>query len=185
MWYGWRTGTAAAEHAALLGLGTNLGDRTANLRAAVVGLRTLGSVVTLSRVYESEPYGYADQPRFLNMAVKLRTELAPADLLAAVKALETRIGRVPARRMGPRLIDIDILFYDSMVVDAPDLRIPHPGVMDRAFVLAPLLDLEIGMRHPVTAVLLADRMVELDDHSLAPLGSARDVLHLADDTRHA
>ena len=165
----------------LLGLGTNLGDRAANLRAAIDGLHALGSVETLSRVYESEPYGYAEQPAFLNMALKLRTHLEPAPLLAAVKELETRIGRVPSRRMGPRLIDIDILFYEQLTMDSPELCIPHPGVMDRAFVLAPLLDIDIGIRHPATGELLAERMMALNEDSLVPLGSARDVLNLGRD----
>lgn len=177
MWSDWRIATDVADGTALLGLGTNLGDRPANLRAAIRGLGELGSVVRLSRVYESEPHGFVDQPRFLNMAVKLHTPLAANALLAALKDLETRLGRVPSRRMGPRLIDIDILFYDDVELDAPDLRIPHPRVMDRAFVLAPLLDLDIGLKHPVTGELLADRIMALNDTSLVPLGSAADVLH--------
>ncbi|MBR9988640.1 MAG: 2-amino-4-hydroxy-6-hydroxymethyldihydropteridine diphosphokinase [Gemmatimonadetes bacterium] len=178
MWSGWRIVTAAAEHTALLGIGTNLGDRTANLRAAITGLAELGSVVCVSRVYESEPYGYVDQPWFLNMAVTLRTGLAPEDLLGALKALEARMGREPGRRMGPRLIDIDILFYDDLQLDTASLRIPHHGVMDRAFVLAPLLDLDIGLRHPATGELLAERVMALDDSALVPLGSAAEVLNL-------
>src|SRR5690606_38236808 len=150
MWSGWRIVTAGTERAALLGLGTNLGNRTANLRAAIAALGELGVVERLSRVYESEPYGYVDQPRFLNMAVLLRTPLEPAALLGEVKSIEERIGRAPTHRMGPRVIDIDILFYDDLELDTPALRIPHRGVMDRAFVLAPLLDLDIGLRHPAS-----------------------------------
>ncbi|HSK19673.1 MAG TPA: 2-amino-4-hydroxy-6-hydroxymethyldihydropteridine diphosphokinase [Longimicrobiales bacterium] len=162
----------------LLGLGTNLGDRMANLRAAIAGLRELGRVQAVSRVYESEPYGYVDQPRFLNMAVKLRTQIGPEALLPALKELELRIGRAPTHRMGPRVIDLDILFYDDVQLDSPDLRIPHPGVMDRAFVIAPLLDLDIGLRHPVSGELLAERVMALNDSSLVPLGAAADVLHI-------
>lgn len=178
MWSDWRIATGVAEGAALLGLGTNLGDREANLRAAIAGLGELGTVEGLSRVYESEPHGYHDQPLFLNMAVLLHTSLPPAALLAALKDIEVRIGRAPSRRMGPRVIDIDILFYDEARLDGPDLQVPHPGVMDRAFVLAPLLDLNIGLRHPVTGELLADRIMDLNDTSLVPLGSAADVLNL-------
>ena len=174
---GWRIDTAADNAArALLGLGTNLGDRCANLRAAIAALADIGSVECVSRVYESEPYGYADQPPFLNMAVTLRTGLAPETLLGAVKSLEVRIGRAPTHHMGPRVIDIDILFYDDIQLDAPGLHIPHQGVMERAFVLAPLLDLDIALRHPATGQLLADRLSAMDDSSLVPLGAAADVL---------
>jgi 2-amino-4-hydroxy-6-hydroxymethyldihydropteridine diphosphokinase len=183
MWSDWRIVTAAADRAALLGLGTNLGNRTANLRAAIAHLGELGDVSRLSRVYESEPYGYVDQPRFLNMAVQLRTSLEPAALLRAVKQIEERLGRAPTYRMGPRVIDIDVLFYEDLQVDTPELQIPHRGVMDRAFVLAPLLDLDVGLCHPVTGEQLADRIVALNDTSLVPLGTAADVLHVnLDDT---
>jgi 2-amino-4-hydroxy-6-hydroxymethyldihydropteridine diphosphokinase len=183
MWSDWRIVTAAADRAALLGLGTNLGNRTANLRTAIKALGDLGDVARLSRVYESEPYGYVDQPRFLNMAVLLRTSLEPAALLSALKEIEERLGRAPSYRMGPRIIDIDILFYDELQLDTPGLQIPHSGVMDRAFVLAPLLDLDIGLRHPMTGEQLADRIVALNDTSLVPLGAAADVLHVdLDDT---
>lgn len=183
MWSDWRIATAGADRSALLGLGTNLGNRTANLRSAIAGLGELGDVARLSRIYESEPYGYVDQPRFLNMAVLLRTSLEPAALLSAVKAIEEQIGRAPTYRMGPRVIDIDILFYDDLQLDTPGLQIPHRGVMDRAFVLAPLLDLDIGLRHPLTGEQLADRIVALNDTSLVPLGAAADVLRMElDDT---
>jgi 2-amino-4-hydroxy-6-hydroxymethyldihydropteridine diphosphokinase len=174
----WRIVTAAAERLALLGLGTNLGERESNLRVAITGLAGIGTVDRLSRVYESEPFGYVDQPLFLNMAVRLRTTLEPEALLAALKELEARMGREPAPRMGPRIIDIDILFYDDVQLDTDDLRIPHPGIMDRAFVLAPLLDLEIGLEHPVTGELLAERVMALDESVLVPLGSAADILHI-------
>src|SRR5690606_25329428 len=118
MWSDWRTATGAAEsHVALLGLGTNIGDRTANLGAAVQGIGALGRIDALSRVYDSEPFGDTDQPRFLNMALRLRTSLAPSDLLHELKQLEQRMGRTPTHRMGPRIIDIDILFYDDIRLD--------------------------------------------------------------------
>lgn len=180
MSYGWRIGTAAVDARALLGLGTNLGDRAANLRAAIRVLAEIGTVEFISRVYESEPYGFTEQPPFLNMAVCLRTRLPPAALLAALQEAEVRIGRTPSHRMGPRMIDLDILFYDDVQVDEPSLHIPHRGVMDRAFVLAPLLDLDIGLRHPATGELLADRLSALDDTGLVPLGAAADVLHMND-----
>jgi 2-amino-4-hydroxy-6-hydroxymethyldihydropteridine diphosphokinase len=175
-----RTGTVAAERAVALGLGTNLGDRAANLRAALEGLSRIGVIDGVSRLYESEPYGFAAQPRFWNMAVRLRTLQSPAQLLRAVKDLEVRIGRTPTHRMGPRVIDIDILLYDDERVDDAGLHIPHPGLMDRAFVLAPLLDLDPALLHPVTGESLAERLEELGNASLADLGPALDVLRVRD-----
>lgn len=182
MWSDWRTATGAAEsHVALLGLGTNIGDRTANLGAAVQGIGALGRIDALSRVYDSEPFGDTDQPRFLNMALRLRTSLAPSDLLHELKQLEQRMGRTPTHRMGPRIIDIDILFYDDIRLDTPRLTVPHPGVMDRSFVLAPLLDIEPDLRHPVTGERLADRLATIGSTGLETVGDAVTVLPHAED----
>ncbi|HEX6306937.1 MAG TPA: 2-amino-4-hydroxy-6-hydroxymethyldihydropteridine diphosphokinase [Longimicrobiales bacterium] len=183
MWSGWRTGTVAADAAVvLLGLGTNLGDRAANLRAAVTSLATLGTVERLSRIYESEPYGFTGQSRFLNMALRMRTALAPDALLRAAKDLERRLGRTATHRMGPRVIDIDILLWGAETIERPGFTVPHPGIMEREFVLAPLLDLDPDLRHPVTRERLADRLAALPDRSLVVLGSAADVLDLANGT---
>lgn len=171
-----RTGTAAAERAAVLGLGTNVGDRAANLRAALEGLAAIGVIHGVSQVYESEPFGYANQPRFWNMAAVVHTDLSPAELLRAVKELEVRIGRTPTHRMGPRVIDIDILLYDSECFDEAGLHIPHAGLMERAFVLAPLVDLDAALLHPVTGEPLAARLAELGSASLVRLGPADAVL---------
>lgn len=162
----------------LLGLGTNLGDRAAHLHAAITGMAALGTIERASRVYESEPYGFTGQPRFLNMAIRIRTPLGPEALLHAVKDLEVRIGRTPTHRMGPRVIDIDILLYGSDRIETPDFVVPHPGIMDRPFVLAPLLDLDPELRHPVSGEQLAERLAAIGDRSLVTLGSARDVLGL-------
>ena len=141
---------------AYLGLGTNLGDRRANLSAAVAALAALGTVARVSDVYESDAVGYLDQPHFWNLALQLVTTLTPVELLAAIKDIETRLGRVPSFRMGPRLIDIDILLYDRDVLDTASLQLPHPGMLERAFVLWPLIELDPGLTHPATGVSLSD-----------------------------
>lgn len=143
-----------------LGLGSNLDDRRANLGGALSGLRALGVLDAVSRVYRSEPVGIRDQPEFLNMVVRLRTHLDPRDLLAAVKGIEASLGRTPSVRFGPRRIDIDILLYDDLVLDSPDLTLPHPRMMDRAFVLRPLSELDGRLRNPRTGVAIADRIAE-------------------------
>lgn len=135
-------------HRVYLGLGTNLGDRWANMVRAINGLRAFLDVDGVSPVYETEPWGYAHQPPFLNMVVTGRTPLRPHKLLAALKQLERDLGRRPTFRYGPRVIDVDILFYEQECLETPDLVIPHPALHERAFVLVPLADLAPDLIHP-------------------------------------
>jgi len=128
-------------HRVYLGLGTNLGERLENLRAAAKALPPEVVVLCNSPVYETEPWGYTQQPAFLNQVLETETGLEPQQLLAHVKAVEARLGRTPIFRYGPRLIDIDILLYDNLVLQTPELVIPHPHLTERAFVLIPLADL--------------------------------------------
>ena len=132
-----------------LSLGTNLGDRAANLRSAVSALAPPMRVVRESSIYETAPWGFEDQSHFLNMVVEAETDLAPLDLLKYLKTLETELGRTPTFRYGPRLIDLDILFYDELILQKPELTIPHPRLHERAFVLVPLADLAPNFIHPV------------------------------------
>lgn len=147
-----------------LALGTNLGDRLANLRAAIHALAPHVNVLAESRIYETPPWGYADQPAFLNMAVKAETSLGPESLLKRLKQLEVRLGREASFRYGPRRIDLDILFYDDLVLESETLTIPHPRLHERAFVLVPLMDLAPNLIHPVlkksVAELLAGQSAE-------------------------
>jgi len=129
-----------------LSLGSNLGDREANLRAALQRL----SPVRQSPIYETEPIDYLDQGWFLNMVVELHTELFPRQLLTRVQKIERELGRVRGVPKGPRTLDIDILLYGNAVVRTPDLEVPHPRMNDRRFVLQPLADLAPDLRHPVT-----------------------------------
>ncbi len=135
-------------HLACLSLGSNLGDRLANLAAARSALAEIGQPGAASSIYETEPWGYTDQPDFLNQVVFLSTTLSPEELLTAVKEIETRLGRQPTFRYGPRSMDIDILFYDDLVLNSAGLIIPHPRLASRAFVLAPLLELAPDFVHP-------------------------------------
>jgi len=133
-----------------LGLGTNLGKRTDNLQAAAAALPPAVKVLRVSSIYETEPWGYIEQPAFLNQVIEAETLLAPLELLAHLKHIEADLGRQPTFRFGPRLIDLDILFYGDWVIDLPELRIPHPHLAERAFVLAPLAELAPTLRHPQT-----------------------------------
>ncbi|HMS13511.1 MAG: 2-amino-4-hydroxy-6-hydroxymethyldihydropteridine diphosphokinase [Microthrixaceae bacterium] len=123
---------------ALLGLGSNLGDRLAFLRDAV---ESLPDVVAVSPIYESDPVGGPDQGAFLNLVVELDTEIAPRELLRICHRIESAAHRVRAERWGPRTLDLDIIWIDGVELDDPQLTIPHPRWRDRRFVLAPLRDL--------------------------------------------
>jgi 2-amino-4-hydroxy-6-hydroxymethyldihydropteridine diphosphokinase len=127
---------------AYLGLGSNLGDRRAHLRAAVAALP---DVVAVSAVYETEPVGGpADQPPYLNLVVALETDLSPRDLLEIANRLEEAAARVRTEPNGPRTLDVDVLLVGDLTVREPDLVVPHPRMWQRRFVLAPLADLAEG-----------------------------------------
>lgn len=129
-------------------LGSNLGDRAQNLAEALHGLRARVALTRVSAVYETAPVGYAQQPDFLNIACVGETTLKPAALLRFVKQIEQRLGRQATFRFGPRLIDVDILLYDDLLLDTPTLTIPHPRLAERAFVLAPLAEIAPNVVHP-------------------------------------
>jgi 2-amino-4-hydroxy-6-hydroxymethyldihydropteridine diphosphokinase len=137
-------------HTVYIGLGTNLGDRLANLAAARQALPPNVLLLEASPIYETRPWGYADQPDFLNQVVKAQTGLAPMDLLTYLKQCEVRLGRTPTFKNGPRQVDLDLLFFDDLVLDSPTLTVPHLGIPERAFVLAPLADIAPDYCHPVS-----------------------------------
>ena len=137
------------EHVIYLALGTNLGDRSANLKQAIAALTPQMEVKAKSPVYETPPWGFEDQPKFLNQVIKATTYLDPEPLLQHLKRLEVALGRKESFLNGPRLIDIDLLFYNNLVVDKPSLVIPHPRLHERGFVLLPLMDLAPDLVHPV------------------------------------
>jgi 2-amino-4-hydroxy-6-hydroxymethyldihydropteridine diphosphokinase len=141
---------------AYIGLGANLGDREATMRRAI---ELLGDgVVAVSSFRETDPVGYEDQPRFLNAAVALETELSPRELLDRLLAVERELGRTrDGPRYGPRTIDLDLLLYGEAVVEEQGLRVPHPRLAERRFALEPLAELDPGLTIPgagaVSAVL--------------------------------
>jgi 2-amino-4-hydroxy-6-hydroxymethyldihydropteridine diphosphokinase len=154
------SGTAAG----FLGLGSNVGDRRANLAAAVAGLPARGvAVAACSSLYDTDPVGeLLDQPTFLNACVRIETALAPLELLETAKALERDLGRAAGGpRHGPRVIDIDLLLLGSLEYASPRLVLPHEQVLSRRFVLIPLLELDFELRTPA-GVRLADALAELE-----------------------
>ena len=125
-----------------LGLGSNLGDRLENLRRAVELLDDRGiRVLRSSRVYETDPVG-PPQPDYLNAVLETETDLPPRHLLRRCQEVEEELGRVPGERWGPRIIDVDVLTYDDQEIEEPDFHVPHPRMHERAFVIAPLLELD-------------------------------------------
>jgi 2-amino-4-hydroxy-6-hydroxymethyldihydropteridine diphosphokinase len=134
---------------AYLSLGSNLGDREANLKSAIDGLQSLGEVTAISSFYETEPVELTLQPWFLNCAVALSTDLMPKQLLHAILALERNMGRRRTQKKGPRIIDVDVVLFGNSVVNTGDLTIPHPAMHERRFVLEPLAEIAPDVRHPI------------------------------------
>ena len=144
-----------------LGLGANLGDREAAIGRAMLAIEGIVALDGASSLYETEPWGYKDQPSFLNSVCTGVTELAPRSLLNRLKAVENEMGRETTFRYGPRSIDIDILFYGDWIVDEDGLTIPHPSMTDRAFVLVPLSELAPDLVHPSFGKRVSELLVEL------------------------
>jgi 2-amino-4-hydroxy-6-hydroxymethyldihydropteridine diphosphokinase len=143
---------------AYVGVGANLGDRERAIRAA---LEALPAVVAVSELRETEPVGVIDQPRFLNGAAALETELSPRALLDILLAVERELGRERRERWGPRTIDLDLLLYGGETIDEPGLTVPHPRLHERRFALEPLLDLDPELAIPGRG-RVADVLAELD-----------------------
>ncbi len=133
---------------AYLSLGSNTGDRATNLREAITRLSQAGKVVAVSSFYETEPVEFTSQPWFLNCAVALDTDKTPNELLQTALAIERAMGRKRTQEKGPRNIDIDILLFEDAIVDEKGLKIPHPGLASRRFVLEPLAEIAPEARHP-------------------------------------
>ncbi len=142
--------TPAATHTVYLALGANIGDRRGNLAAALQRLREVMEIEIISSIYETDPVGYIDQPRFLNIVCRGKTWLQAENLLKYAKEIEFAIGRRPSFRNGPRPIDIDILLYDDLKLQQEHLTIPHPRMRERAFVLAPLSEIAPEVIDPVS-----------------------------------
>ena len=153
-----------------LGLGSNLGDRAENLRRARELLAAAGvAILRESSVYETEPQDLAHQPWFLNQVVEAETALFPMQLLSRVLRIERDLGRRRVIAKGPRTVDIDILLYHRFVIDTPTLIVPHPRMLDRGFVLAPMAELAPALRHPVTRQTMRELLGRIKDQTIHKL----------------
>lgn len=160
------------HHSVYLGLGSNISDRDAHLAAALDALAPILTIERVSSVYDTAPMLVTDQPRFHNLALAATTDLSPQELLHSVKAIERALGRTDGPRYGPRVIDIDLLFYDQLILHTDELTIPHPRLAERAFVLAPLAEIAPTLTHPAlgeTAAEMLRRVAGSDVRRLGPL----------------
>jgi len=141
-----------------IGIGSNLANRQENCLEAIKRLEQHGvSVLKQSSLIETDPWGVADQPRFINLVIEAETDLGPEELLLLLKSIESSMGREKTSHWGPRVIDLDILFYDDRIIDSADLQIPHPHLQERDFVLIPLREIAPEKIHP----LLGKKVSEL------------------------
>jgi len=152
-----------------LALGTNLGDREGNLCMARKALAPKVTIIQESPIYITPPWGYEDQPEFLNQVLEVRTKMGPGRLLRYLKRIEKKMGRLETFRNGPRLIDLDILFYDQRVIKRPKLNIPHPRLHERAFVLIPLSDITPDFVHPVLGMTVESMLSKINTEGVRPL----------------
>ncbi|UCE00668.1 MAG: 2-amino-4-hydroxy-6-hydroxymethyldihydropteridine diphosphokinase [Chloroflexota bacterium] len=149
-----------------IALGSNLGDRAGNLRAAIKALEPAVCPLKCSPVYETPPWGYLDQPKFLNQVVEAETDLSPMELLGLLKEIEGHIGRKKSVRYGPRLIDLDIILYNNEVINTPPLIIPHPHFAERSFVLLPLADLNPDLLHPTNGKSISELLAKVETNGI-------------------
>ncbi|HEY9122682.1 MAG TPA: 2-amino-4-hydroxy-6-hydroxymethyldihydropteridine diphosphokinase [Brevefilum sp.] len=152
-----------------LALGTNIGDREANLFKARKALPPKVTIIKESPIYVTPPWGFEDQPEFLNQVLEVRTKLRPGRLLAHLKRIEKKMGRQKTFRNGPRLIDLDILFFGQRVVKRSKLCIPHPRLHERSFVLVPLKDIAPEFNHPVLNMTVESMLAKINTEGVRPL----------------
>ena len=146
-----------------LGIGTNLGDRKRNLQEARAALSQRLEILKESSIYQTAPWGYLDQPAFLNQVIEAQTTLSSLNLLDFLKQTEKQLGRQANFRFGPRLIDLDILFYGNRIIQTPRLQVPHPRLTERAFVLIPLAEVAPEFVHPQNKQTVIQLLAALPD----------------------
>lgn len=152
------------KHLAYIAFGSNIGDRKAYILSAMDEMRERGmEFLKISTMYETEPYGVTDQPKFMNCVATVRTELSPIILMETLLEVEKSLGRVREKRWGPRVVDLDIVFYDHKIVSFANLIIPHSDMQNRAFVLEPLYEIDPHYVHPILHKTVAELLDDLKE----------------------
>lgn len=164
-------------HKTYIALGTNIGDRLKNLQTAIEELSAEINPLRASPVYETPPWGYTDQRSFYNMVLEAKTTLEPKELLAKLKAIESRMGREASFRNAPRVIDLDILFIDDLVLQKGSLTVPHPRMQGRGFVLVPLADLAPDFIHPVFGISVAEMLAQADTSGIEMVDESPEIVN--------
>jgi|MudIll2142460700_1097286.scaffolds.fasta_scaffold196066_3 2-amino-4-hydroxy-6-hydroxymethyldihydropteridine diphosphokinase len=154
---------------AAIALGSNVGDRFFFLKKAVGSIKALGKVTAISPIYETSPYGFTEQPDFLNAVILLNTRLSAEALLSELKKIEKEVGRMERIRWGPREIDLDIILYDELEIDTADLTVPHPDFQNRIFVLRPLLDIAPDLMNPRSGQTIREILTNCQDKTIIKL----------------
>jgi len=157
-----------------LGVGSNIGDRLKNIKTASLNLSAYAELKTCSSVWETSPWGFTSQPYFLNCVLLFETALAPIELLKKVSQVELKLGRRRTQRIGPRIIDIDILFYNACIINISRLVIPHPRVHERRFVLLPLAEIAPDFVHPVLKKEVKELLEELNSKEKCKVFMSKD-----------
>lgn len=148
---------------AYIGIGSNLGNRIDNCLNALKAISEFSTIKTVSSFYETEPVGRENQPKFINAVAKVSTSLSHHKLLDSLKSIEREMGRKAGRKWSPRTIDLDVLFYENLVIESDDLTIPHKELHKRKFVLKPLCEIESDLEHPVLKQTVGNLLINLND----------------------
>ena len=158
--------TSEVMYPVVLSLGSNLGDRKGNLESMLASLPPKVNILQVSSIYQTAPWGYADQPDFLNQVLLAETSLDPFDLLVYLKEIEIKVGRKPNFRYGPRMADIDLIFYGNRIIDAEELQVPHPRFHERTFVLVPLAEISPELLVPGSNQTVAELLESIDQDGI-------------------
>ena len=164
-----------------IGLGTNIEDRLLNLGTALTTISRSMKISNHSSIYETPPWGYTDQPNFLNMVIEVNTDTPPQSLLDHLKQIEKQLGRQKTFRYGPRVIDLDILFYGKEIIETKQLQIPHPKIQERAFVLVPLNEIAQDFVHPVLNKTIYELMKVIDHSGITRILDANSLSYSSKD----
>ena len=171
-------------HIVFIGIGSNLGDSKKNCISSIKHIQEFANIRNVSSLYETEPIGKVDQPDFINCVIEIETELDPYELLTRLQSIENKLGRVREQRWGARTIDLDIIFYDDLIIDTGGLKIPHPEAHNRRFVLEPLREIAPDLIHPEAKLNISEILAGLENYSKVIKTDTLSTIHPQISTTH-